>query len=101
MNYDTLKPQIINMININSFNKLNKDYNNGNPVPKATRHFYLKSGDSMQKKKKKVIIMLSLSGMQLTHQFQLTQNTKTCSSVNLLCMYMPWNDSPNLYIIID
>lgn len=76
MNYGMLKSQIINKININSFNILEKDCKDGNPVPGATTRFsFIKSGDLMQTKKnqtpKHFIIMGYLLRMQLTHQFQI------------------------------
>lgn len=52
MNYGMLISQIINKININSFNILEKDCKDGNPVPGATTRFsFIKSGDLMQTKK--------------------------------------------------
>lgn len=35
MNYDILKTQVINKININSFNKLVKNCNDGNLMPEG------------------------------------------------------------------
>lgn len=90
MRFGILKTQVINKINMNSFNKLEKAMTGTQCLGATTRLSFVKKWRLMQTKKKErnnnndnknkkklsllweVLIMRSLLRIQLTHQFQLT-----------------------------